>query len=414
MKSTDVIISGGGVPGLSMALLLAKAGLSVIIADPAPPVPPGKVGLSSRTVALMEGSLGILDNAGLLEKVENESEDLRILSIADRDFRADFASHEIGMKRFGQNIQISLLQAHAASECAKTRGVTLLQATLTEFKTSGDTVTACFSDGTKYTAKLLIGADGRNSMVRRTSGIDLWEHDYGQSALTGVVTHTKPHHYNSIEFHYSGGPFTFVPMKENRCAFVWMEKTPDAQTFLKKTKTEIEAVLQARSQNVYGSVKLLTPLECYPIKIQKAKRLVAERVALIAEAAHVISPIGAQGLNLSLRDVASLSAKIIQAARLGLDIGGGMVLKSYEDDRLLDLNLRIAGTDILNRVVATENSFLSKLRRLGFKAVADINPLRLLMVRESLAPHHSLTQEMLSGLTTRATVKTSTRDAPAA
>ncbi len=414
MKSTDVIISGGGVPGLSLGLILAKAGLDVVVCDPSPLVKPENITLSGRTIALMESSLAVLDKAGILEKVVDTATDLKTLSVVDGDFRSDFSSSEIDMPRFGQNIAVGLMQAHAAELLLQEPSANLLQDKITDFEVNKNIVQAHLSNGEIISAKLLIGADGRNSIVRKNSNIDIWEHDYEQMALTGVIEHSKSHNNSSTEFHFSGGPFTFVPMKGNQCSFVWMEKTEDAKRILKLSKPEIEAIMQERSQNIVGKISLATSIDTFPIKIQNTKSLVGDRIALMAEAAHVLSPIGAQGMNLSLRDVACLADVILNAARIGIDFGSKQTLKKYQDERFVDISLRIAGTDALNRSVATDSTLLKKLKILGFKAASNITPLRSLLVHEALAPTSSLSQAILSALETRATVKTSTRAAPAA
>lgn len=414
MKSTDVIISGGGIPGLTLGILLAKAGLDTVLCDPSLLISPDKIPLSGRTTALMEGSLSVLDKAGLLEKIETLSEDLKILSIVDQDFRVDFKCKEIGLPRFGQNVQNNLLQAHAAELYRSLKHTKLLQDKIVNFDFFESGIVAEFSNGERISAKLLVGADGRNSFVRQHSNIDIWQHDYKQIALTGLISHTKSHKNASTEFHFSGGPFTLVPMQDNKCSFVWMEKTEDAKRILTHSKFQIEDIMQARSQGLVGEITLLSPLESFPIKIQKSNTLIAKRVALIAEAAHVLSPIGAQGMNLSLRDVVSLTDVILNAAKLGLDFGAHNTLKAYEKERFLDIGLRVAGTDVLNRSVATENNFINRLKKLGLATAQNIAPLRSILVHEALAPHISFTQDILSALDTRATVNTSTRAAPAA
>lgn len=414
MKSTDVIISGGGIPGLTLGILLAQAGLDVVLCDPSPVIAPENVKISGRTIALMESSLDILDRAGIHKPVERQSEDLKTLSISDDKVHSDFHCHEIGLKRFGQNIQNTMLQAYAAEKFQSLKNAQLVNAHLVKYETTNSNVTVELSNGEIITGKLLVGADGRNSQVRKGANIDIWEYDYDQMALTGIISHTKSHNQASTEFHFSGGPFTIVPMQGNKSSFVWMEKTDDAKSILTYTKEQIEDIFNTRTNGLVGDVTLESKIDAFPIRIQKSKALVSERIALIAEAAHVLSPIGAQGMNLSLRDVALLVNVIIDAARLGLDFGSSVILKKYEDERFADINMRVAGTDMMNRSVATENSFITHLRRLGFKAANHITPLRALIIREGLAPASSFTQEILSGLDTRATVNISTRAAPAA
>jgi len=220
-----------------------------------------------------------------------------------------------------------------------------------------------------------------------------------------LLNHTRPHNFTSVEFHRSGGPFTLVPMPGNTCSLVWVEHSAEAERILYLSKHDLEQVLTDHSQGIFGKLTLQTSPEAWPLKVMQARRLTAPRVALMAEAAHVISPIGAQGLNLSLRDIRSLTDQISTAMKLGLDISSKIVLDKYEQDRLPDIALRVKGTHSLNQMVATDNPLVTSIRRLGFRVISSVKPLRHMVMKKGLAPD----QETESGLTTRAKVTTSTR-----
>ncbi len=405
MKTRDVIISGGGIPGLTLAALLGHDGFSVTVLEPAALPRPADVKPTGRTSALMEDSIDILEQAGIWSKVEKTATDLRILAIIDDTSRTDFTAAEMGKPRFGANIQNALLQSHAAAVAQKIPGVTIIQAGLHSFVAEENFVTAELSDGQILRAPLLIGADGRNSAVRRGAGIECRSHDYEQMAITALLTHTKPHNFTSTEFHLPGGPFTLVPMPGKTSSLVWVEHADAAEKLLRLKKKDFEQVLQDRSQGILGELSLQTNPEAWPLKLMSAKAFTGTRIALIAEAAHVLSPIGAQGLNLSLRDAFALYQQISTARSFGLDHGSAAVLAKFAKERGPDTAIRVAGTHSLNQMVATDHPVLTRLRRLGFQAVSNLAPLRSLVMDQGLNPG----QASASGRTTRAKVKTSTR-----
>jgi 2-octaprenyl-6-methoxyphenol hydroxylase len=405
MKTSDVVISGGGIPGLVLGILLAQAGVKVCVIDPAKLPLPADIKPTGRTSALMEDSLSILKNAGVWNDIAPHSADLRRLAIVDSSQHVEFSADEVGKTRFGSNIVNGLLLATAAERFKSLPGATLLQTTVQAFNVTSSGVSVTLADGMRLDTPLLVGADGRNSLVRQLSGIESYEHDYPQMALTALLAHTKPHQHISTEFHRPGGPFTLVPMPGNASSLVWLDTTGNIERMLRLSKKDLEQTLQDLSQGLLGTITLTTNPEAWPLKVMKAKAYTADRVALIAEAAHVLSPIGAQGLNLSLRDAHALSQEIINAMSCGLDQGSPAVLKKYAANRALDISLRVAGTHVFNQIVATDSPFLASLRQLGLRVVSSISPLRRLAMQEGMIP----AQETKSGLTTRANVSTSTR-----
>ncbi|MCC7304987.1 MAG: UbiH/UbiF/VisC/COQ6 family ubiquinone biosynthesis hydroxylase [Alphaproteobacteria bacterium] len=390
-KKSDLIISGGGIAGLTLASLLGGAGLSVHLIDPAPPQPLKKTAPSSRTIALMESSVNIIKAAGAWDAVKSFSNPLKTMRIVDdsmgKKLQFEFSSRDIGQEQFGFNIPNSTLRAALYERVQEIKTVTLhCPGALADYTAGDNAVTVRLENGTSIEASLLVGADGRNSKVRAIAAIDCKIKDYQQSAITCVVGHTKPHNDTASEFHRPGGPLAFVPLKDQQSSIVWVERSEDAEDIMRLRKSEFIQLLQDRSNGILGALSLDSNPECWPLVSIKAKSLTAKRVALIAEAAHVISPITAQGLNLSLRDAAALAETIMDSMRVGLDPGAGTVLQKFEKRRHTDITTRVFGVNSMNSIVSTDAFFLKDLRRKGLSAVGNIRPLKKLAMQYGLAP----------------------------
>lgn len=389
----DVIISGGGASGLTAALLMAQAGLNVAVIDPAPLSQFKIKAPEGRTSALMQSAIRTLIRTGAWENCLPHGAPLEILRIIDdstggknAQIETDFPAADIGLDYFGINIPNNILRAALAVKAAKAKNITLYdQRTLSDFTGDDFGVTATLSDGTTLRSRLLVGADGRQSLVREKSGISVWHHDYSQSAMTCLIEHSGSHDHISTEFHRSGGPFTLVPMPGKMSSVVWVDKTNDAEQFMRINKQAFEQALQDRTCNRLGRITLASDPQSCPLIAARAHDLVVPRVALMAEAAHVLSPLGAQGLNLSLRDADSLAQVIIEAAQTGMDIGAQSVLKSYERERRADMLLRSFGTDGLTRFVSHNIRPVHEIRRAGLRTISMIEPLRLMAMKQGMA-----------------------------
>lgn len=388
----DVLVSGAGTPGLTLALLLAKTGINSIIIDPAPGHVLRNAEADTRTVALMRGSAEILKMIGVQESLTAEAGRLEILQIID-DSRAGhtpvvvpFHARDIGQELFGMNIPNNPLRAAVTEKVLSTKTISLQTETkLLSYASDDFGITAQTSRGT-IRARLIVGADGRNSTVRQCGGIGVWERDYGQDAITCVIEHTRPHHNTSTEFHRPGGPFALVPLPGNFSSVVWTEKRDDAAALIKLRQDDFERALQERTSDLLGTVKLIQGPQSFPLVALKAKCLTGQRMALVAEAAHVLHPLGAQGLNLSLRDVETLAAVIADAAELGLDYGSRAILERYEARRRADVGSRLAAVDTLTRMVSNDAGTLKTLRRAGLKAVGSISFLKDFVMQQGMAP----------------------------
>lgn len=393
MKQTkaDIIISGGGIAGLTLGILMGQAGLDVHLIDTA--APKAKPAPSARTVALMENSLNIVRATGIWDDIRATATPLEIMRIADYSAahaaptEIEFHAEDIGLAQFGFNIPNDGLRLALYEAAQKTKNLILhIPDALETYETNGASISATLKSGASLTARLIIGADGRNSLVRKISNIEAFEHDYKQSAITCLIAHSRAHNNTATEFHRPGGPLALVPMPGNTSSVVWIEPTERADQIMHLKKQEFLQTLQDQTHDILGGITLESNPECWPLKTLKAKSLCAERAVVTAEAAHVISPITAQGLNLSLRDIAALAETIVDAARAGLDIGSANVLNTYEKRRRMDINTRVFGVDGMNKIVSTNASALKGLRRVGLKTLDSIEPLRKFAMRIGLAP----------------------------
>lgn len=394
MKQTDILIIGGGAAGLTLAGLLGPSGLDICIVDPYPPQSVKKTAAepSSRTVALMNSSLNVLRQAGIWEQIAPFSNPLEAMRIIDNSrpveepVEVEFPASDIGLEQFGYNIPVPVLRAALFENVKAQKNIRILKTSLKSFETNDNGVQAHFENGKSVQARLIVGADGRSSTVREMAGIETSRKNYDQVAITCLINHSRNHQNISTEFHYPAGPTAFVPLPGNQSAIVWVERPERAQEILALGKEAFETTLQERSNDLLGGITLETKLQSWPLCTITAKSLTAQRCALIAEAAHVMSPITAQGLNLSLRDVAALAEEIMDGARLGLDIGSTSILKAYEKRRRVDIETRVFGVDHMNRIVSTDHKLFKHLRRAGLQSLDTLPPVKTLAMHVGLAP----------------------------
>ncbi|WP_108815137.1 UbiH/UbiF family hydroxylase [Loktanella sp. Alg231-35] len=390
-KQTDIVIAGGGVAGLTAAAAFGTAGFDVVIVDPAPPVTTADAeGADLRTTAFLQPAQQFLQAAGLWDRLAAFATPLQIMRIVDLGTEThvtrDFDAADISQQPFGWNLPNWLLRREMVARLQELPNVDFRPGTgfRSMLPRSAEAIVT-LSDDTQCTAKLVIGADGRHSAVRQAAGIDVKTTRYGQKALTFAVTHDAPHDNVSTEIHRTGGPFTLVPLPDHDgkpcSAVVWMETGAEVARLAALQDTEFEAAANDRSAFLYGPLKLASPRGVWPIISQIAHQITGPRTALVAEAAHVMPPIGAQGLNMSLKDLACL-LELAQAQPTAL--GTPAMLDGYARKRHPDIKLRVTGIDALNRASIAGNPAFQSLRTKGIEALYGVAPVRKALMQMGL------------------------------
>ncbi|MCV2448777.1 UbiH/UbiF family hydroxylase [Paracoccus sp. DMF] len=391
IEDTEILVSGGGIAGLIAAAAFGSAGHAVTCVDPAPPVTEESAeGADLRTTAFLHPSIAVLSAAGLWERLAPHATPLQVMRIIDAGGKRaqarltrDFDAAEISDQPFGWNLPNWLLKREISARLAGLQNVRVLSGTGTAGLLARDTeALATLSDGSQLRARLVIGADGRNSAVRQALGIGTRTLRYGQKALAFAVTHERPHENVSTEIHRSGGPFTLVPLPDRdgrpSSAVVWMERGTETARLRALPRAAFEAELNQRSAGVLGHLIQATRLTEWPIISQIADRFTGPRTALIAEAAHVVPPIGAQGLNMSLADLAALVD--LSAG----DPGSAASLDAYERRRRPEALARLIGIDALNRASMISARPLRDLRAAALGGLYAVAPVRRIMMRAGL------------------------------
>ena len=369
----DHLIVGTGAVGLAAALGLAQQGRRVAL------IGPEGARRDGRTVALMESSLAILARLGLREAVMELGAPLIHLRIIDdtrRLFRArpvTFDSYEIGLDAFGYNIEASVLVEMMAARAKAHDGITHYRVAASAI--DGNHIV--LEDGQRLRADLIIGADGRYSMVRRAAGIAAKEWSYDQTAITAIFAHDRSHQDISTEFHTNEGPFTLVPLPGRRSSLVWLCKPQRAADLMAQDDLAFARAVEEQAQSLLGGMRLDGPRGTVPMGGVSVSDVTAPGIALIGEAAHVFPPIGAQGLNLGLRDVADV-----------LDFLSDTItadqLARYRASRMADIAFRTQAVDALNRSLLAGFLPIDAARTLGLTLLGSIGPLRRFVMRQGL------------------------------
>jgi 2-octaprenyl-6-methoxyphenol hydroxylase len=388
-KYTDrpsVIVVGGGPAGLTAAVMLASARLATVLVGKRTARP------DHRTTALFAGSVTALETLGVWALCTAQASPLKTMRIVDdtgRLWRAPevkFDADEIDLDAFGYNIENFHLIAALEQRAAVLPSLRLIEDEVRSVTPGDDAVTVTLKSGAEVSAPLLIAADGRRSLCRAAAGIAVDERDYKQVAVTACLKHTRPHRDTSTEFHTSSGPFTLVPLPGLRSSLVWVLNPAQADVIAALDDAELAAEIEMASHSILGKITIEPGRGVFPLSVATAKRFGDRRIALVGESAHVIPPIGAQGLNLGLRDAASIGELAIAAHRDGRDIGGNDVLDAYEKMRRADVGTRTLAIDLLNRTLLTDFLPVQGVRGLGLYMIDRIGPLRRAVMREGVQP----------------------------
>ncbi|MEM8555740.1 MAG: FAD-dependent monooxygenase, partial [Pseudomonadota bacterium] len=330
---------------------------------------------------------------GLWPRLAGHASDLQVMRIVDAGGKevaprlsADFNAADIGERPFGWNLPNWLLRRELLAHLAEQPSVTFLSGvSVTKVTARLADAVVRLSNGTQAKTRLLVGADGRDSVVRGGLNIGRRRTQYDQKALAFAVTHPEPHNQVSTEIHRSGGPFTLVPLPDHDggpcSAVVWMERPARADALATMDEAEFNAEATARSCGLFGPLKLATRRTVWPMIAQVADRFCGPRTALMAEAAHVVPPIGAQGLNMSLGDLGALLDLMGDDAS---KLGDASLLKRYDRMRRPEVTARVLGVDMLNRFSMVEAQPLRDLRRTGLQALYGLAPVRRLAMHAGL------------------------------
>ncbi len=381
--TAEVAVVGGGPSGLLAALALAASGADTILL-----APPAES--DHRTTALLAGSVTALETLGVWQACSTHAAPLRIIRLVDDTHRlirapeVSFIAAEIGLDAFGYNIENRHLVAALEARVAALKIARVALPALA-IRADASGVTIEYAAG-EARVRLTVGADGQRSLCRAAAGIGTSRRAYAQTAVTLNLAHTRPHRDVSTEFHTESGPFTLVPLPGHRSSLVCVLDPATAATVSAMNDTALSEEIERRAHSALGKMTVEPGRGVFPLAVETADRFAGERIALIGEAAHVVPPIGAQGLNLGLRDGAAIAESVADARRQHRDVGAEDLLARYDSERRADIASRTLAVDLLNRSLLTDFVPAQGLRGLSLYLIDRIGPLRRALMREGVTP----------------------------
>jgi 2-octaprenyl-6-methoxyphenol hydroxylase len=390
--ASDVIITGGGLAGLSMACILGHAGFTVTCIDREDPEKTLSADFDGRTTAISSGSSAVLQRTGIWEKILPKGCPIKDIHITDNGspLLLQFLADDVHADAFGWIFENITLRKSLIEEVRGLKNIThLAPCTMTHYTANEKSVDVHLENGETITAPLLIGADGRPSATRKMAGIPSKSWSYHQRAVICNVLHENPHNNVAVEDFRDEGPFAVLPMADtedgkHRSGIVWTEHGAEEDSALHWDADTFNKGLQERFPDWYGTVEACTKPQSYPLSLIHARSYIAPRMALIADAAHGIHPIAGQGLNLGYRDIDELADLLIAAKAAGDDLGGDALLRTYQKKRKLDNTIMAVTTDLLVRLFSNKITPLRIARKIGLKAVQKIGPARKFFMRQAM------------------------------
>ncbi len=382
----DAIVIGGGPVGLAGTIALAQAGITVALVARRKPYP------DNRTTALLGGTIDFLQQLDVWRRCETEAAALRTMRLVDNTDRlirapeVRFAADEIGLDAFGYNLANRHLVAALEARAAEIDRIARYDDDADSVEIEADTVTVRTRDGATLRGRLIAGADGRQSICRAAAGIGISRRPLRQTALTFNIAHARPHHDTSTEFHTANGPCVFVPLPGNRSSVVWVTTPGDAARLMALDDAGLATEAERMMHAMLGRLTVEPGRHSFPLAIEQPQRFADNRVVLLGEAAHVLPPIGAQGLNLGLRDAADIAAIVAEALARAEDIGGAATLARFDRTRRSDIVSRTLAIDFANRSLLSAFLPVQVARAAGLHLLNAVGPLRRIAMREGLSP----------------------------
>ena len=397
IKQYDVAIIGAGAAGLTTACAMADEGLEIVCFDKVFGFDGQKKG-DTRTIALLQNSVYLLQNIGVWEACKGFAEPLNIMKVVDDTGRfpavptASFDAKELGTDPFGYNIPNDRLVSALAEHARKKNNITLTETKrVVQIDNKADKAIISLHEGNKITTSLVVGADGSQSLARREAGITTTDWKYNQTAIACWFNHSLSHQNISTEYHRKPGPLVIVPMQGKKCGLVWVETPEEADRLMALDDQAFRRELEAGVHSSLGSITDVSRRSAFPLSGLVATSFAKQRTALVGHAAHVLPPIGAQGLNLGLRDAAMIADIACKAHMRGDDPGGREVIAQYDELRRGDIMSRTFTVDFLNRSLL-HGWFppLQATRAIGVQLLKLIPPLRKAVMREGISPQNNL------------------------
>jgi 2-octaprenyl-6-methoxyphenol hydroxylase len=379
MERSDVIILGGGLIGLTLAIALDRHGLSSTIIDPADPEATAAPAFDGRATAIASASWRMLDAIGVADALKADGCEIRSIRVSEGlepggiVFDAPEDDDPLGIMVENRRLRTALREAAQRAD----KVTLLMPARAADIVRDTAGVRVALDDGRVVAAPLLVGAEGRNSPTREAAAIPVARWRYDHAAIVVTVDHERHHENTAYEIFYPTGPFAILPMLPGtRSAIVWSVPASDAAAVTDLPDRAMAAEIEKRMGGFLGAVTLAGPRWTYPLGFHHAATMTAERLVLAGDAAHGIHPIAGQGLNLGMRDAAALAQVLVEGARLGLDLGDPQLLSRYERWRSLDTFMVAASTDGLTRLYGVPGRTASAIRRFGMGLVQKIGPLK--------------------------------------
>ncbi len=382
----DAVVVGGGPAGLAAAIALADAGAKTAL------LARRTAYADNRTTALLGASVELLERLGVWGACVDRAAPLKVMRLVDdtgRLIRAPevrFSCEEIGLEQFGYNIDNRSLIAALEARAAALAYLARVDDDALSVAPDETVVSLTTRGGQALHARLVVGADGRQSVCREAAGIAVTRRDLNQAALTFNISHSRPHKNISTEFHTPHGPCVFVPLPGERCSVVWVVAPDEAERLIARDDEELSLAIEKQSHSILGRTRVEPGRNKFPLAIERPAQIAKNRIALVGESAHVVPPIGAQGLNMGLRDAADLAGIVRDALTAGEDPGAPQALGRYAAARRSDVASRIFAIDLANRSLLSDFLPVQTARAAGLHLLSVAGPLRRLAMREGLAP----------------------------